>query len=113
MEQQEANAGGRPEQGRGWDAVPRDGPAIFVVDRHAWERRDTDGVWVGTDESGFAIAARLTRQLGKPVAIENLVIVDQIGVGPAQLDEDLLQLDSTAGPESSSLTRDVDERAEG
>jgi len=67
-------------EGCSYDAVPRDGPHIFVVDAVAWDRGEFAGAWVPADANGGLVLRHLSGVLRREVDIEDLAVVDQVGV---------------------------------
>jgi len=64
-----------------WDAVPRDGPAVFVVDTAAFDRGIVRGRWLAVDAGQAALQLELTELLGRPPAEGSWAVVDQVGLG--------------------------------
>jgi hypothetical protein len=73
-----------------WDAVPRDGPALFIARLDAG--RPTAGTWVRTDQPERFTADELASLLGEPLATRQQrewVVLDQIGLDEPMLPETL------------------------
>jgi hypothetical protein len=84
MEQQHQS---QPE--RGWDAVPRDGPAVLVVDAHELdEGRGLVGGWIELSQSISEVAQQIEVLLGREAGRRTPVVIDQIGMGSVMCDED-------------------------
>lgn len=64
-----------------WDAVPRDGPAVFVVDTIAFDHGTVRGRWLDVRDDHAALHAELTKLLGREPEEGAWAIVDQIGLG--------------------------------
>lgn len=64
-----------------WDAVPRDGPAVFVVDAAAFDQGVVRGGWLAVGADQAALHADLTELLGREPQEGSWVIVDQVGLG--------------------------------
>jgi uncharacterized lipoprotein YddW (UPF0748 family) len=71
-----------------YDAVPRDGPAVFVADAAAWDRGEIRGVWVDAQTPPARVVQQLAEELGREVGLDELAVVDQVGLGAAALSED-------------------------
>lgn len=73
-----------------WDAVPRDGPAVFVVDTKVF---DTDsrvrGRWLDPSASAGALREQLRQLLGRDPEPGSWAIIDQVGLGPLMAPETL------------------------
>lgn len=81
----------------GWqryDAVPRDGPAVFVVEADSWDNGEIDGVWVNASVSPEEVAERFSQVTSRPVDFDQLVVVDQVGLGPQMVDEDWFRIEA-------------------
>lgn len=71
-----------------WEAIPRDGPAVFVVDTDALDRDERlRGRWLDLDASPDTIATALGALLGRPVEEAGWAIIDQVGLGPRMAPE--------------------------
>jgi hypothetical protein len=83
MENNINNKNGLNSGWEAWDAVPRDGPAVFVVDTDALDRHQClRGRWLDLAASPEIIDTALGELLGRPVEEAGWAIVDQIGLGP-------------------------------
>jgi hypothetical protein len=72
-----------------WDAVPRDGPAVFVIDTVALDQHHQfRGRWLDLAAGAAATEAALGDLLGRPIDA-GWAIVDQIGLGPRMAPEAL------------------------
>lgn len=70
-----------------WDAVPRDGPWVYVVD--VTERPAADEIrrgWVPFD-SGPRFIEHLTELLGRTPGTDDWAIIDQTNLGPRMVPE--------------------------
>jgi hypothetical protein len=70
-----------------WDAVPRDGPAVFVVDAEAFDRGEVIGRWIDPFGEQVDINEQLRQLVGDNPDQGRWAIVDQIGLGPAAAPE--------------------------
>lgn len=76
------------EQGavNGYEAVPRDGPAVFLANVAALERGELSGAWVRLDQPATQLVSALAHLIGdRP---DHWAVVDQVGVGSTAVDED-------------------------
>lgn len=64
-----------------WDAVPRDGPAVFVVDTKAFDHGVIRGLWLEVSADGTALHDQLTELLGREPEEGTWAIIDQVGLG--------------------------------
>jgi len=64
-----------------WDAVPRDGPAVFVIDTTAFDQGTVRGRWLDVSAGKEALHDGLTELLGREPEEGAWAIVDQIGLG--------------------------------
>lgn len=69
-----------------WDAVPRDGPAVFVIGGDA---TSLTGDWIDPTADVDQVAAAVETATGQPAEIGSWTVVDQIGLGPEMLPEHL------------------------
>lgn len=90
-----------PADRHGNDAVPRDGPAVFVADVQVFdESGDYVGSWIRLDRPSQEVQEELRAIVnGQP---ERFAIIDQVDIGPVMVDEyaslpELLQLADEAG----------------
>jgi hypothetical protein len=72
-----------------WDAVPRDGPGVFVIDTEAFDRRQVRGRWIDPTAEPALIELQLQELLGRWPEPGSWAVVDQVGVGEATLPEHL------------------------
>ena len=63
-----------------WDAVPRDGPAVFVVDAEAFDRGEVIGKWINPFIDHHEIDEQLRQLLGVEPKQGRWAIVDQVGL---------------------------------
>jgi hypothetical protein len=68
-----------------YDEVPR-GPSVFAADSHALDNGDLYGTWIDLDPYAPDCEAQV---ISAGLTPSGLVIVDQIGLGPAMIDEAL------------------------
>lgn len=93
MEQQPTR--GESGSAGGWeayDAVPRDGPWLFVAVAEAWDRGEIRGAWVRASASSEEVVTVLLAATGHPVTVQELTIVDQVGI-----DQPIAEIWSGAG----------------
>ncbi len=86
---------GRSRDGWGeWNAIPRDGPAVFVVDMEIADReRRIQGRWIDPTETTEEIERQLAELLGRMPDEGSWAIVDQVGLGPLMVPEVLAATD--------------------
>lgn len=72
-----------------YDAVPRDGPAVFVADIARLDRGELHGQWIGLDQSAADIAENISRVTERSPVDGSWAIVDQCRLGSTMCDEDL------------------------
>src|SRR5262245_17302404 len=91
MEQQPTTGTNDGGDARGWDAweaAPRDGPAVFVIDA---PRLDTHGelrgAWIDPTVGTATVALEIAKLLGRKPNIGEWAIIDQIGLGAEMLAE--------------------------
>ncbi len=70
-----------------WDAVPRDGPAVFVVDTTAFDHGIVRGRWLDVGAGRDQLHAELTELLGRPPEAGSWAIIDQVGLGELMASE--------------------------
>lgn len=75
----------RPEAADGHDAVPRDGPAIYLADAAVLHAGRLIGRWVRLDTPLAEVAEEVGQLVGERP--DNWVVIDQVGIGEAMLDE--------------------------
>jgi len=72
-----------------WDAVPRDGPAVFIVDTRALDQEgQLRGRWISLEQDETAIVSCIEGVLGRPPD-DGWAIVDQVGLGRRMVPADL------------------------
>lgn len=64
-----------------WDAVPRDGPAVFVIDTGAFDQGVVRGRWLDVTAERAALQDELRELLGCEPEEGSWAIIDQIGLG--------------------------------
>src|SRR5438093_5742017 len=73
-----------------WDAVPRDGPAVFIVKTDPFDERGRIvGRWIDPTGSIDAIDRQITELIGSLANEGGWAVIDQIGLGPEMLPEEL------------------------
>jgi hypothetical protein len=80
----------RHKETAGWDArdaVPRDGPAVFVADRRALDAGIIHGQWVNPLTPPDELRNQLRTRLGHEAADDTWTIIDQVGLGQRMIDE--------------------------
>lgn len=93
MEQRMNNGNRAPESAEmeygweAWEAIPRDGPAVFVIDTAAFDRGVIRGRWIEVAEDDAELQAALTELLGQKPEEGSWAVVDQIGLGPVMAPE--------------------------
>jgi hypothetical protein len=71
-----------------WDAAPRDGPGVFVIDAPALDHRgELRGIWLDPTVGASTFALQLATFLGREPRPTEWSIVDQVGVGETMLPE--------------------------
>jgi hypothetical protein len=88
------NEGRSHEHADGWwlyDAVPRDGPALYVVLADTWDRGDVTGLWIRPDSPTECVVELLSSLTDRQLTLDDLRVVDQVGLGQAMVDELWLQ----------------------
>lgn len=71
-----------------WDAVPRDGPALFIATCD--DGRPVAGTWVRTDQPEHFFRGELALLLNEPLATRDQrdwLVLDQIGIGETMTPE--------------------------
>ena len=76
-----------PEGWEAWDAVPRDGPAVFVVDTAALDHGIVSGRWLEVTDDQDGLHAELSHLLGREPEEGTWAVVDQVGLGPVMAPE--------------------------
>lgn len=79
-----------------WNAVPRDGPAVFIVDVGAFDCGVVRGRWFGVKADQEELRAELTDLLGYEPEEGSWAIVDQVGLGDLMAPETMTVADLTA-----------------
>lgn len=72
-----------------YDAVPRDGPAVFVADTDRLDRGELHGRWIGLDQPAADIAADISRVADRSPIDGGWAIVDQSRLGATMCDEEI------------------------
>lgn len=73
-----------------WEAAPRDGPGIFVIDTVAFDEGcELRGRWVDPTSAPETLRAQVRELLGREPVAGSWAIVDQVGLGPLMAPETL------------------------
>lgn len=72
-----------------YEAVPRDGPAVFVADTTKLDQGELHGKWIGLDQSAADIAENISRVTDRSPIDGGWAIVDQSRLGATMCDEDI------------------------
>lgn len=74
-----------------WDAAPRDGPAVFIVDTATYDRHGTPwGRWIDPTREPEAVRSDIEECVGIELTeAGQWAVVDQIGLGDAMIPEQL------------------------
>jgi hypothetical protein len=78
-----------------WNAVPRDGPALFAVDATAFDRGVVRGRWLNVGADQAQLYDELTELLGQAPEEGTWAVVDQIGLGQRMAPEMMSVTDLT------------------
>ncbi len=70
-----------------WEAAPRDGPAVFIVDAEAWDQGVIRGRWCDPYLPVEQITEQVEALLGRPTTDGSWAIVDQVGLGGRMMEE--------------------------
>jgi hypothetical protein len=84
-----------------WDAVPRDGPAVFVVDVGALDHGVVRGRWLDARAEQEVLHGELTELLGSEPEEGAWAIVDQVGLG------ELMAPETMTVPELATVAEDL------
>jgi hypothetical protein len=71
----------------GYDAVPRDGPAVFVADTTKLDHGELHGRWIGLDQPTADIATEISRVTERSPIDGGWAVVDQTRLGATMCDE--------------------------
>ena len=71
--------GENSERWNAWDAVPRDGPAIFLVETKAFDQGQVQGVWIRQHAEQDLQREQLI-ELSAFTATGQYAVIDQIGL---------------------------------
>ncbi len=86
----EARGQAQPEGWRAWEAAPRDGPGIFVVDTRVLDRDgEVRGRWLDPNVEPEVLYHQLQTLLGREPVEGTWAVIDQVGLGPLMLPETL------------------------
>src|SRR5262245_37684230 len=74
---------------RSYDAVPRDGPAVFVANTDVLDEDGTaDGAWLDASSPPDVLKAGIEFVTGQAAGLGGWAVIDQVGLGPIAVDED-------------------------
>lgn len=83
-----SNEGGNARGWEAWEAAPRDGPAVFVIDAPRQDKHgELRGAWLDPTVGTATFALEIAKLLGREPNIGEWAIVDQIGLGALMLPE--------------------------
>lgn len=86
-----------------YDAVPRDGPAVFIIDTEALDRDDElRGAWLDPSCSPEALICQIEELTGRRSHDGGWAVIDQVGLGPIMIDEQPSVLALTAFAQSTA-----------
>lgn len=81
---------GRVDGWNAWEAAPRDGPGIFVIDTVALDRGgQLHGRWLDPTSEPETLRAQVRELLGREPVEGSWAIVDQVELGPVMAPETL------------------------
>jgi hypothetical protein len=95
MEQQPRNQEEHDPWRDAWDAVPRDGPGLFVIDTAAYDCEQVRGRWIDPTAEPALIELQLQELLGRWPEPGSWAVVDQVGLGEVMVPE-VLDLDAVS-----------------
>lgn len=72
-----------------WEASPRDGPAVFVVDTAAFDQGTIRGRWINPNDDAAVVNEQLAELLGRQPEEGSWAVVDQVGLGAVMMPETL------------------------
>lgn len=72
-----------------WEASPRDGPAVFVVDTAVFDQGTVRGRWINPNDDPAVVGEQLAELLGRLPEEGSWAVVDQQGLGPIMMPETL------------------------
>jgi len=92
MEQQPTNQTREEERAaigwEAWEAAPRDGPAVFVIDAPRLDKHsEVRGAWIDPTTGSATFGLEVAKLLGRAPSPDEWAIVDQIGLGERMLPE--------------------------
>lgn len=77
-----------------WNAVPRDGPAVFVVDLQAMETQGrVHGRWMNPMRKSEEVTAELREVLGREPDVNTWAVIDQVDLGPRMIPDTLAPME--------------------
>lgn len=75
---------------RAWEAAPRDGPAIFVIDTRVFDDDgEIRGRWLDPNIAPEVLYEQVRALLGREPVEGSWAIIDQVGLGPLMVPETL------------------------
>ncbi len=74
---------------KAWEAAPRDGPGIFVIDTAALDAGELRGRWLDPTADPETLRGQVQELLGREPVECSWAIVDQVGLGPVMVPETL------------------------
>jgi len=72
-----------------YETTPGSGAWVFVADRNAFDSGSIRGDWIPLGSEDHAVLAQVVAAAGRPLGLEDLIVIDQIGVPNEMVDEDL------------------------
>ncbi len=86
----EAGALAQTDGWRAWEAAPRDGPAIFVIDTSMFDDHgELRGCWLDPNMAPEVLYEQVRALLGREPVEGSWAVIDQVGLGPLMLPETL------------------------
>lgn len=79
-----------------WEAVPRDGPAVFAVDIQAFDQGVVRGRWLEVTADQATLNQELADLLGRKPDAGTWAVVDQVGLGGLMVPETMTVTDLAA-----------------
>lgn len=78
-----------PKPADRYETTPDSGAWVFVADREAFDSGSIRGEWISLGSEDHAVLAQVAAAAGRPLDLEDLIVIDQIGVPSEMVDEDL------------------------
>lgn len=72
-----------------YETTPGIGAWVFVADRNAFDSGSIRGDWIPLGSEDHAALAQVAAAAGRPLDLDDLIVIDQIGVPNEMVDEDL------------------------